>query len=1119
VNSGLPSRLGRSGSGRTASPAGPAAGRLRLPPVDEALVRALVGDGTWVRGLLYWREGRAEIVEWLDPSTAVGLVHGGRPQPYTTTVHVTRGPAGRLDDFSGSCSCPVGFHCKHAVALLLVALTSEGGPALPQRRAWEAALARVVEPVARVPAAATVVDGTSELGVQLELTPRARRQRAWGPTDPRVHPDLGLRVRPVVPGRAGWVRSGISWTNLAYHPAVLHQGARGEALRRLFEELSSLNRLGRGGYLYSYREDAVWLDGIPSRRVWDLLAELQQLRVPLLAAGRSAHPVVISAEPAQAEVDVRRHDDGLALAPTLAVAGAPVPLARALPLGQPSHGVAWWEGPDTDPEIHLAPLGAGVDDEVVAFLAGGSLRVPLADEARFLAGFYPSLARRVHAYSGDQSVELPESVDPTLVLDVRSEGAGWLSLRWWIESGAGGPRQLLEEGRAVGTELADGLAERVVATVGSFRPPLTRPGPWGDELETVRDLTGFDAVRFVDEMLPVLADLEGVRVEGAADLPTYREAGERPRLQFEGTAAPQRDWFDLAVSVSVGGEAVPFAQLLTALAQDASHLILPSGTYFRLDVPELAQLAELVTEARALQDAPPGAIRLSRYQASLFQEIESLGPVTAQAGEWMAAVRALAAGRQEDVPLPAGLEAELRPYQHAGFQWLAFLFDHGLGGILADDMGLGKTVQALALIGHAVETGRADQPFLVVAPTSVVPNWHVEAQRFVPGLKVVTLSATAGRRGTELVKMVADADIVVTSYALFRIDFAEYETVAWSGLILDEAQFVKNRASQAYQRARALATGFKLAITGTPMENNLMELWSLLSITAPGLFPQAERFALTYRNPIERAGSPELLDRLRRRIRPLMLRRTKEQVGADLPDKQEQVLELELHSRHRKLYQTYLQRERQKVLGLLGDFRKNRIAIFRSLTLLRQASLDLSLVDPKHANVPSTKLEALDEMLADIVADGHRVLIFSQFTRFLGMARDRARRAGHDLCYLDGRTRNRQAVLDAFRSGEAPLFFISLKAGGFGLNLTEADYSILLDPWWNPATEAQAVDRIHRIGQTRKVMVYRLVAKDTIEEKVMELKARKATLFANVMDDGDFASAALSAADIEALLE
>jgi SNF2 family DNA or RNA helicase len=379
------------------------------------------------------------------------------------------------------------------------------------------------------------------------------------------------------------------------------------------------------------------------------------------------------------------------------------------------------------------------------------------------------------------------------------------------------------------------------------------------------------------------------------------------------------------------------------------------------------------------------------------------------------------------------------------------------------------------------------------------------------------VSETSKKR--DLVATVGDAALVITSYTLFRMDTAEYERIEWGGLLLDEAQFAKNPGSHANQRARRFRAPWKLAMTGTPMENSLAELWAITAITSPGLLGRLDRFEEIYRRPIERQNNADLLDQLRRRIRPWMLRRTKEEVAPELPPKQEQVLALELDPRHRRLYDTYLQRERQKVLGLLDDMRGNRFEILRSLTMLRQAALDLALVDPKHAGVPSTKLEALTGMVSDIVADGHRVLIFSQFTRFLDSARRHVEDLGIECCYLDGRTRKRAEVIERFRSEQAPVFLISLKAGGFGLNLTEADYCILLDPWWNPAAETQAVDRAHRIGQTRPVMVYRLVAADTIEDKVMALRDRKAALFASVMGGGGFESARFDADDIRALLD
>ena len=449
---------------------------------------------------------------------------------------------------------------------------------------------------------------------------------------------------------------------------------------------------------------------------------------------------------------------------------------------------------------------------------------------------------------------------------------------------------------------------------------------------------------------------------------------------------------------------------------------------------------------------------------------------------------------------PVDVRAELRPYQLDGFRWLAFLWQSGLGGILADDMGLGKTLQTLALVAHARAHGGG--PFLVVAPTSVVSSWAHEAATFTPGLDVRVVTESQARRGTSVAELCEGADLVITSYTLYRLEVDGYLGQAWGGLVLDEAQTVKNHLGKTYQAVRRLDVPFRLALTGTPMENRLMELWSLLSIVAPGLYPYPQRFLELVAHPVERVGDSAALDRFRRRIRPFLLRRTKDLVAADLPAKQEQVLDVRLTPRHRTVYDTHLQRERQTVLGLVEDFDKHRIAIFRSLTRLRQLALDPALVDADYDAVGSSKLDVLVDHLTELAAEGHRALVFSQFTSFLARVRDRLRHEGIASSYLDGRTRDRGAVVSGFKDGDDPVFLISLKAGGVGLTLTEADYVFVLDPWWNPAVEAQAVDRTHRIGQVRPVHVYRLVAEDTIEQKVMELKARKAALFAQVVDGG-----------------
>ena len=600
----------------------------------------------------------------------------------------------------------------------------------------------------------------------------------------------------------------------------------------------------------------------------------------------------------------------------------------------------------------------------------------------------------------------------------------------------------------------------------------------------------------------------------------YREAGGSLVIAVTTDAVPgETDWFDLGVTISIEGKQVPFVSVFTAIASGQSHLLLSDGAYFALDKPELVKLRQLIEEARALTDAEAGPPRISRFQVGLFDELAELGVVTRQADEWRRQVDGLRALQGlEPAAAPDRLHAELRPYQAEGFSWLATLYTHGLGGILADDMGLGKTIQALALICHVRQQNPGMAPFLVVAPASVVANWAAEAARFAPELSVVPLYDTLRRAGADLDELAASAHIVVTSYTLFRLDFDAHADRAWSGLILDEAQYVKNHHAKTYQCARRLTAPFKLAITGTPMENNLMELWSLLSITAPGLFPSPTKFADFYAKPIEKTGDPELLALFRRRIKPLVKRRTKELVAAELPPKQEQVLEIELPPRHRTLYDKRLARERQKVLGLLDDVHRNRFTILKSLTVLRQMALHPGLVDAAHDTLACAKIDALTEHLHDVVGGGHRALVFSQFTRFLGRVRDRLDAEGIDYCYLDGRTRNRAAAIQRFKDGDAPVFLISLKAGGFGLNLTEADYCFLLDPWWNPASEAQAIDRAHRIGQTRNVMAYRLIARDTIEDKVMALNTRKAKLFASVIDDGNAFGSTLSADDIRGLL-
>jgi len=839
-------------------------------------------------------------------------------------------------------------------------------------------------------------------------------------------------------------------------------------------------------------------------------------------------------------LDVTRNDNGgLVIVPGIHVEGGSDIVVPVAFIGSEAHGLVYAELDDTErgkPEtwpLRLARLTRPVPAPLQEMARGASeLVVPADGETRFRDEYYPRLRHTATVISSDGSFTPPRIRGPVLLLRAAYGAGHELDLCWEWAYQIGDSRMTDPVGSVpVHDGYRDTDAER--DALAALDLPLDRfgllqagaaPGDPPALAPRVR-LRATDTMRFTTELLPLLSGQPGVAVEVSGVPADYREAGDSLSIAVSADEiAGDTDWFDLGITITVEGREVPFLDVFTALARGESHLLLDDGAYFSLGKPELQALARLIEEARALQDAPSGELRISRFQAGLWDELTELGVVSRQASAWQRQVQGLLSlSSVEGAEPPSGLRAQLRPYQLQGFQWLAFLWQHQLGGILADDMGLGKTLQALALIAHTRQarpaTVPAPPPFLIVAPTSVVPNWAAEAARFTPGLRVIPVTETSSRSGRDLGELIAGADAVVTSYALLRLDFDAYSAAPWSGLILDEAQFAKNHQSKAYQCARRLAAPFKLAVTGTPMENNLMELWSLLSITAPGLFPSPARFRDYYARPVERQGQAELLAQLRRRIRPLVRRRTKEQVAAELPAKQEQVLQVELHPRHRKLYQTHLQRERQKVLGLIGDMNANRFTILRSLTLLRQLSLHPVLIDTAAGDVPCAKIDSLLDQLREVTGGGHRALVFSQFTGFLAWVRAALDDAGIDYCYLDGKTRDRASVVQRFKEGPAPVFLISLKAGGFGLNLTEADYCFLLDPWWNPATEAQAVDRTHRIGQTRNVMVYRLIASGTIEEKVMALKERKARLFADVMNgDQDGFSAALTPDDIRSLL-
>ncbi|HTE37562.1 MAG TPA: DEAD/DEAH box helicase, partial [Reyranella sp.] len=609
---------------------------------------------------------------------------------------------------------------------------------------------------------------------------------------------------------------------------------------------------------------------------------------------------------------------------------------------------------------------------------------------------------------------------------------------------------------------------------------------------------------------------------------------------------PGVDWFDLSLGVMIDGERVDllptFTQLLSRLpagreldalaelvknadgTQGRLLAALPGGRILPISLDKVAPILTVLlsvwgsAELAAGPKLHPAQARdLADLEASLAGHVELVGGTRLKAlAEELAAFR-----DRPPVELPAWFGGSLRPYQQAGVDWLQMLARTGFGGVLADDMGLGKTVQLLAHLSIEKEAGRLEAPALVVAPTSVLGNWHAEARRFAPALAVLVHQGL-GRAKEHF--DTAGIDVVVTSYPLLARDRRFLVDRRWSIAALDEAQTIRNPLAATSLAAFALDAGQRIALSGTPVENHLGDVWSLMRFLNPGLLGDAKSFRTLYRTPIEKGSDAGARTRLSRRLKPFMLRRTKAEVAADLPEKTEIRENVTLTPAQHQLYEAtrlVMQRKVREALDRRG-LAKSAIVVLDALLKLRQACCDPRLVKSAAGTAKagdSAKLARLVELLVELKAEGRSALIFSQFTSMLDLIRAELDARGWHYAWLTGDTIDRATPVARFQAGEVDLFLISLKAGGVGLNLTRADTVILYDPWWNPAVEAQAIDRAHRIGQTRKVFIHRLIAEGTIEEKMIELQARKQGLAEALWEGGAGGFAGLTDADVRDLFE
>ncbi|MDD2546406.1 MAG: DEAD/DEAH box helicase [Burkholderiaceae bacterium] len=1102
-------------------------------------LKALCDSGAWARGLDLYRQHpvrRIAIESQGDAWQIEGLVQGSLRQPYAVSIDLEVLPDGQIDYWRGECSCPVGLQCKHGVALLLQAAAHGGAevamPPEPERAgavpvARHALQARAAE-VARLEAEARLLrwmeDWDRAGGLAEAPAPGARPER---PEQylyllsvigaPRAAPLLQLEAVVSYPKlTGGWSKPKQIRTPPARGQAVYDRAS--EADRQVLQLLRAMPSQ-HGYYTAAAQAPCAVLEGPVGLLT---LQQAAQTGALFADAGGSTVGAALQWGPAL-EVAWQWQEVG-------PVAGAPDPqwalrpvLPRAsvqlganqpplyLDVAQGLCGVV--EAPGLRPAqlgllLRAPPLSAvALDKHQAPFMQrlGTALPLPpLWQSLVRIAGQAP--VARLHL------APVPPAQVPAL---------GWLTAQlrfdyqglcgWWEgESPAvllDGPegRRLLQRDLVAEQAALQRLADLGLQGLGEGRFAMPDPRPpqdwrhWASEDYAVLRVAGF--VLTLDPALQGwMAHAEGLEVD----------------LQPQGSEDATSPWFALSLGMEINGQRhniLPWLPELIAAAaayapdpatgplQLPPYLYLPAPDgpgFVRLPTdalrPWMAALLELVGEGG--RHFSGDSLPLSRVEA--VRAASALGE--GAEGAWTSALRAMVQQLQAqatlpEVPVPASVQADLRPYQRQGLNWLQFLRSHGLAGVLADDMGLGKTLQTLVHIQVEKDAGRLTHPALIIAPVSLMGNWQREAARFCPELRSLVLH---GKDRHGVAEALGAHDLVIAPYSLLQRDRERWLQSPWHIVVLDEAQNIKNASTQAAQVVHQLQAHHRLCLSGTPIENHLGEVWSLFHFLMPGYLGSAQRFNTWFRSPIEKSGHAERLAQLRARLAPFMLRRTKALVAHELPPKIETVVPIALAGPQADLYETIRLGMEQTVRAALASkgLARSQITILDALLKLRQVCCDPRLVPLEAAQQvqASAKLAHLMELLPEMLAEGRRILLFSQFTSMLTLIEGELKKRQIPWVKLTGQSQKRDALIERFTSGEVPLFLISLKAGGVGLNLPQADTVIHYDPWWNPAVETQATDRAHRIGQTQSVWVLKLVAQGTIEERILALQERKAAL-------------------------
>ena len=1075
-------------------------------------IRQICGNTYYQRGLSYQRQGRVQNVA-LDPESHQlrGQVRGSGKKPYEQTISFT--PA-RHRRFIGQCSCPIGQNCKHVVAILLewielnletFARQCNPDPGLLER--WQQKTSTILSSASKkklpTPGEICILYYLEFQGQDFErklcvkaFKSRRLKRGGWGNISYFNLHEISSYYAPAgatpIDHEIGQL---LNRSSVHYHSAQMIEGEMGLlAFQRLLQsercfyppQIQNPLRLGparKASFRWQQQEGMTGLViGLENCARWELLPTTPTwyLDCESLQCGPIEQPLsvelfrALQILPPLQESQLK--DFSYFLFEKIPADSLPLPVEIK---------IKRWEQP---PQPQLMLHG----------VIGPS-------------GSRHHLARLRFNY-GPVSLAPLKPHEPRLAL-VKHQDEDW---------------QILRQPQAEEDAL-DVLIDRQLVPV----PPHLGAAREGDFYFHPTSLT--DSAAAWQAFLARIPELEEQGWQVKFD-PSFKLNFEQADSLAVEINEANNDWFSLGLSVEHDGHHIALLPLVTQWLENhdpQQPLLYHLGGSRWLEIPASMLEPVVGTLVELFQDpqlSDSGHLKLPRPLAHGLLDLED--HLTARGCDfaWTGGgqVRQLAkklrdfSGIQVST-LPQGLQAELRPYQLQGLSWLQFLREYGFHGVLADDMGLGKTIQALAHLLLEKEAGRLTQPALIVAPTSVLSNWQREAQRFTPSLKTLVLH---GPQRKDSFQHLADYDLVITSYALLTRDLEVLRRYHFHSLVLDEAQAIKNPQAQSTQAACALAADHRLCLSGTPLENHLGELWSLFHFLMPGYLGTRKKFTQLFRTPIEKQQNFQRQQQLQQRVAPFVLRRDKSQVVQELPPKTQMLREVELNTAQTKLYESLRLAMTDKIGKLLQEkgMTRSHIEILDALLKLRQVCCDPRLVKLEAARKVkhSAKLEALLEMLDELLAEGRKILVFSQFTSMLTLIEAELQTRNILYSKLTGQTRKRDAAIAAFQEGEAAVFLISLKAGGVGLNLTAADTVIHYDPWWNPAVENQATDRAHRIGQDKPVFVYKLVARGTLEEKILQMQAKKQLLADGVYrqtKDKTQILPGLSSADILALLK